>query len=122
MTETLSRWWHLDLAAGFPGLEIYTGHGWGPDQELSTIELGERVMDHEADWLFTRIYSEPRDRHWAATSGMFAMIIERIRRDRPEGEKILRVLAGEDPERVGEEDIPAGWLPDTAAWDEGRFA
>ena len=43
------RWWYLDLVAEFPELEIYTGHGWGPDQELGQLELG----DH---WLIKPIY------------------------------------------------------------------
>lgn len=121
MTETLSRWWYLDLGAEFPQIEMYTGHGWGPEQELGLIELGERVMEEEALWLFTWFYSEARDRHWAATSRMFGMVVERIRRERPEAEKILRVLAGNDSDEVRLEEIPDGWMPDVQAWDEGRF-
>jgi hypothetical protein len=115
------RWWHLDLASGFPELEIYSGHGWRPEQELGLAELGERVMDEEALWMFTRIYSRPRDRHLAAASGMFRMVIERVRRDRSEDERVLRVLAGEDPDAIRMEDVPAGWRPDARAWDEGRY-
>lgn len=115
------RWWYLELSAEFPELEIYNGHGWGPDQELGLIERGERVMDAETDWLFTWIYSSARDRHWAATSGMFAMVLDRIRRDRPEEELVLHALAGTDPNEVKPEEIPEGWRPDVEAWDEGRF-
>jgi hypothetical protein len=46
--ETPGPWQSLELAAAFPELEMYSGHGWGPEQELDLIELGERVMDHEA--------------------------------------------------------------------------
>lgn len=119
--ETLSKWWYLDLAAEFPELEIYTGHGWGPAQELGIIELGERVMTHEAWWLFTWIYSKERDRIWAAVSGMFCMVIERLRRDRPEAERILRILARQDPDEITAADIPAGWYPDVEAWDRGEL-
>jgi hypothetical protein len=121
MTEIISRWWYLDLAAEFPELEIYTGHGWGPEQETGQLELGERVMTEEALWLVTWIYSRPSDRHWAAVSRMFAMIIERIRRDRPETELAMRALAGEDPEEISEHEIPPGWLPDVQAWNAGKF-
>jgi hypothetical protein len=116
----LARKWHLELSAEFPDLEIYFG-GWGPEQELSQYELGERVMEEETSWLFTWIYSGARDRHWAAAGGMCRMVIERIRRDRPEAERILRVLAGEDPDAVELEEIPAGWRPDTDAWEAGKF-
>jgi hypothetical protein len=122
MTDTeVSRWWYLDLAAEFPMLEIYTGHGWGPAQELGQYELGERVMTEEALWLPTWFYSKAPDRHWAAVSRMFGMVIERIRQDRPEYEKILRVLAGDDPAEVLMTEIPEGWLPDAQAWEEGRL-
>lgn len=120
-TAGLSRWWYLDLAAEFPELEIYTGHGWGPAEELAQLELGERVIEYETYWLFTWVYSEKRDRIWAAVSGMFGMVVERIRRDRPEAERILRVLAGEDPDEVSLKEIPPGWMPDTAAWEQGRL-
>lgn len=119
MTE--GRWWYLDLAADFPELEIYTGPGWGPEQELGQYELGERVMEEETLWLFTWLYSDPRARHWAAVSRMAGMIVAKIRRERSEGEKILRVLAGEDPDRVDIEEMPEGWMPDVEAWDEGRL-
>ncbi len=121
MTETISRWWYLDLAAEFPELEIYSGHGWGPVQELGLVELGERAMTHETWWLFTWAYSREKDRIWAAASGMLGMVIERIRRDRPEAERVLRVLADQDPQEVSMDEIPDGWLPDAKAWDEGRL-
>jgi hypothetical protein len=117
----ISRWWYLELAAGFPELEIYTGHGWGPDEELAGVELGDRVTTEQALWLPTWFYSRHSDRHWAATSRMFAMVLDRIRRDRPIAERALRVLAGYDPEEVTIDDVPAGWLPDTDAWNGGRF-
>lgn len=119
--EAPGRWWHLELAAEFPELEIYTGHGWGPDQELGQYELGERVMEEESLWLFTWFYSDAKARHWAAVSRMFGMVIERIRRERPEDERILRILAGDDPAEVSWEEIPEGWRPDAQAWDEGRL-
>lgn len=124
MTAELSRWWYLDLAAEFPELEIYSGSGWGPAQELALIELGERVLDEETHWLFTHIYSKEKDRIWAAVSGMFSMVIARIRRDRrvhPSDEYLLRVPAGQDPDGVCSEEIPSGWRPDVQAWDEGRL-
>jgi hypothetical protein len=71
--------------------------------------------------MFTRIYGRPRDQHWAAVSTMFAMVIARVRRDRTQDERVLRVLAGEDPDEVRMSDVPAGWCPDTRAWEEGRF-
>lgn len=108
----LARNWHLELSADFPGLEIYLGNGWGPAEELRTIELGERAMECETYWLFTWIYSKERDRIWAAVSGMFGMVIERIRRDRPEAERVLRVLAGDDPDEISIGEIPPGWYPD----------
>jgi hypothetical protein len=120
MTVEASRWWYQELAAKFPELEIYTG-GWGAAEELGQYELGERVMEHETYWLFTWIYSERKDRIWAAVGGMFGMVIERIRRDRPEEERILRVLASEDPDAVSFEEIPPEWRPDAAGWDEGRL-
>jgi hypothetical protein len=100
----MSRWWHLDLMARYPELEIYTG-GWGPDQELGLIELGDRVMAEEACWLATRTYSKERDRIWAAVAGMFAMVIQGMRD------------AGLDP---ATDPVPAGWYPDVDGWDEGR--
>jgi hypothetical protein len=120
MIEEPGRWWYLELAAEFPELEIYSGHGWGPAEELGQYELGERVMDHEAHWLFTRIYSTPRDRHWAAVSIMFGMIIERIRQDLPEEEKVLMALRDEDWREapVSLDKIPPGWMPDTQGWIE----
>jgi hypothetical protein len=118
VTEQLSRWWYLDLAADFPELEIYSG-GWKAEQELGLIELGQRVMDHEAGWLFTWVYSNERDRVWAAVSAMFGMVLERIRRDRPEGERVIRALAGQDQDAVSRDEIPAGWYPDVQAWDGG---
>jgi hypothetical protein len=93
------------MAASFPELEIYFG-GWKSEQETAQIELGERVMFAEANWLFTWVYSAERDRIWAAVSGMFGMIIQAMR-DR-----------GLDPEIT---DVPTGWYPDVAAWDERRF-
>ena len=80
MTAGISQWWYLELAADFPGLEIYTGHGWGPAQELAGIELGERVTMEEALWLPTWFYSKKRDRHSAAVGRLYAMVTERIRR------------------------------------------
>ena len=122
MTDPVpGRWWYLELATEFPELEIYTGHGWGPEQELGTIELGERVMTAEAYWLFTRLYSRERDRVWAAVSGMFGMVVERLRRDRPEEERVIRVLAGTDPDEVSMDEIPKVWRPDVQAWEEGRL-
>ena len=115
------RWWYLDLAAEFPELEIYSGHGWGPVQELGLIELGDRVMTEEALWLPTWFYSGARDRHWAAVSRMFGMVIERIRDSRPEAEKVLRVLADQDLNEVSQDEIPDGWLPDAQAWNEGKL-
>jgi hypothetical protein len=121
VTETTaSRWWYLDLAADFPELEIYYG-GWKAEQELGLLELGERVMNEEASWLFTWIYTSERDRIWAAVSGMFGMIADRVRRDRPEAERVLITLRSEDPQTVSLDEIPAGWRPDTKAWDEGRL-
>jgi hypothetical protein len=120
MTAELSRWWYLDLAAEFPELEIYSGHGWGPAQELGLIELGERVMDSEANWLFTWVYSTERDRHWAAVSLMFGMVVDRIRRERPEGERILMILAGQDLDEVSMDEVPDDWRPDVQAWDKER--
>ena len=123
MTDTvLSRWWYLDLMAEFPELEIYTG-GWGPEQELADIELGDRVTTEEALWLTTWIYSTERDRHWAAVSGMVRMVCDRVRRDRPIAEKVLALLAGDDPDQipVSRAEIPDGWYPDTEAWQTGRL-
>ncbi len=114
------RWWYLELAAEFPELEIYSG-GWGAEQELGLIELGDRVMTAEALWLFTWFYSSERDRHWAAASGMFGMVVERIRRDRPVEERVIRVLAGEDENTVTMDEVPAGWRPDTGAWEETYY-
>ena len=111
MAEVSQQWWYLELVADFPELEIYTGPGWGPAQELAEIELGGRVTMEEALWLPTWFYSKPRDRHWAAVSCMFAMIIKRIRRD-----KGLK-----DDEPVERADIPPGWMPDVQAWDDGRL-
>lgn len=101
----MSRWWYLDLAAEFPELEIYHSHGWGPAQELGLAELGDRVMTEEALWLPTLFYSTARDRHWAATIRMFAMVIQAMR-DR-----------GLDPEH---DPVPDGWHPDAQAWDARR--
>lgn len=105
------RWWYLDLAREFPELEIHSGHGWGPEQELGTIELGDRVMLEEALWLPTWFYSQARDRHYAAVGRMYAMVAARVKRDRAEEERILRVLAGDDPDEVSAEDIPLSWVP-----------
>jgi hypothetical protein len=96
--------WHLELAH-VPGVEMYYG-GWTGDEELRQLELGERVMDHETDWLFTRLYSKPRDRMWAAVGGMYRMVLQAMRD------------AGKDP---ATEPAPAGWHPDAEAWDEGRL-
>lgn len=106
ITEEPGRWWYLDLAAEFPELEIYTGHGWGPDQELGQLELGERVMIHESLWLFTWFYSKEKDRIWAAVSGMFGMVCQAMR-DR-------KLYPDIDP-------IPEGWYPDVEAWEAGTF-
>jgi hypothetical protein len=119
-TEASGRWWYLDLAAEFPGLEIYTGHGWGPAQELGLVELGERVMTEEAMWLPTWFYSKQRDRHWAAVNRMLGMVIEWIRDSRPEAERILRVLAGDDPQEVRVDEIPPGWVPDADTAEENK--
>jgi hypothetical protein len=121
MTEEPGRWWYFELAAEFPELEIYSGHGWGPDQELSQYELGERVAEEEALWLPTWFYSKARDRHWAATSRMLVMVLDRIRRDRTLAELVLHALLGTDPYEVRREEVPAGWWPDVEAWDEGKF-
>lgn len=104
VTETASRWRYLDLAADFPELEIYTGHGWGPEQETGLLELGERVMDNEADWLFTWFYTRDRDRIWAAVSYLFRAVLQ-ARRDHGKP----------DPE-PGD-----GWYPDAGAWDRGEL-
>jgi hypothetical protein len=123
MTDTeISRWWYLDLAAEFPELEIYSGHGWGPEQELGDTELGDRVMTEEALWLPTWFYASDRDRHWAAVSRLLAMVVDRIRRDRPAAERILAVLAGEDPEAVRWEEVPAVWQPEILRTELSRQA
>lgn len=93
-TEELSRWWYLDLHAGYPELEMYYG-GWKSEQELGLLELGERVMDAETGWLLTWIYSELRDRVWAAVIYMFRAL-------REHGE------------------VPPEWRPDTGRWDTDR--
>ncbi len=105
MTEQPGRWWYLDLAADFPELEIYYG-GWRAEQETGLLELGERVMDHEVDWLCTRIYSKERDRIWAAVSSMSRMVYQAMR-DRG-------LYPDVDP-------IPPGWKPDVETWDAGRL-
>jgi len=102
----------------YPELEIYTGNGWGPAQELGTIELGGRVMLEEALWLPTWFYSRERDREYAAVARLFAMVTARVRRDRTEAERILRVLAGDDPDEVAVGEIPAGWVPGALRRDE----
>jgi len=110
----MARNWHLDMSARFPELEIHLGNGWGLAEELADVELGDRVTLHEALWLPTRFYSKERDRVWAAVAGMFGMVVERVRRDRSEGEKILRVLAGDDPQYVSLDEMPPGWVPAVA--------
>jgi hypothetical protein len=102
----LSRWWYLDLSADFPELEIRFSSAGGPEWELGLVERGERVMEYEASWIITWIYSKPRDRHWAATGGLFNMVLQAMR-DRG-------LKPGIDP-------IPEGWMPDARAWDEGVF-
>lgn len=101
MTTAVSRWWHLDLAAEFPELEIYCG-GWKAEQETSLLELGERVMDHQAHWLFTWVYSRERDRVWAAVSYMFGAVLQARR-------------AHGQPDLVPGDD----WYPDVESWDRG---
>ena len=101
----ISRWWYLDLAADFPDLEIHFG-GWKAEQETSLIELGERVMNAEADWLLTWIYSSERDRTWAASGSMFRMVLQRMRDQKLDPEV--------DP-------VPAGWYPDAIYYDRDRW-
>jgi len=98
-----SKWWYLDLHADYPELEMYYG-GWKSEQELDLLELGDRVMDHQAAWLFTWVYSSERDRIWAAVSYMYCQVLQAMR-DR-----------GLNPGCAA--DLPAGWYPDAAAWDQ----
>lgn len=111
MSDGPGRWWYLDLAAEYPEPEIYVGHGWGPAQELGLIELGERVMTEEALWLLTWIYSSERDKIQAAVLGMFRMVMDRVRRDRPEAEQVILALQGDDGAAVHYDEIPFGWCP-----------
>jgi hypothetical protein len=69
-----SRWWYLELAAGFPELEIYRG-GWKAEQETGLLELGERAMNEQANWLPTWFYSSDRDKTLAAVSYMFRAVL-----------------------------------------------
>ena|SRR6185369_9365612 len=96
---TDSKWWHLDLAADFPELEIYYG-GWKSEQETGLLELGDRVMDEMAGWLFTWICSSERDRIWAAVSYMYRAVLQAMRN------------AGLQPGCAA--DLPAGWYPGQA--------
>jgi hypothetical protein len=73
-------------------------------------------MLHEALWLPTWFYSEERDRCYAAVAQMFIMVCARVKRDRPEDERILRVLAGDDPDEVVVEEIPLEWVPCALTW------
>jgi hypothetical protein len=88
-----SNWWWLDLSADYPELEIYHG-GWKADQERDLLELGDRVLIAEADWMLTWIYSTLRDRIWAAVSYY-------VRAMRTRGT------------------VPPEWLPDVDTWDSG---
>jgi len=96
MSGTLSRWWYLDLAARYPGIEMYHG-GWRGDQETALLELGDRVMNHEAAQL--PVYTREMDRVWALVLTLYAT-----------------VLQGE-PLTVSPDEVPAGWRPDTGGWD-----
>lgn len=104
MPTDLSRWWYLDLAADFPELEIYTGHGWRPEQETGLLELGGRVMDEQASWLPTWFYSTERDRVWAAVSYLFRAVLQ------------ARRSHGRPCLEPGD-----AWYPDVTAWDSGKM-
>lgn len=92
MTHPISKWWYLDLAADYPEIEMYSG-GWKATQELALLELGDRVMHHEAAWLFTWIYTYQLDRIWAAVLYMMGQIRERL------------------------DYVPDGWQADIEAWE-----
>ena len=113
MSGTLSRWWDLDLAARYPGIEMYHG-GWRGDQETALLELGDRVMNHEAAQL--PVYTREMDRVWALVLTLYATVLQRIRDQRPLEDKVLACLRGE-PLTVSPDEVPAGWRPDTGGWD-----
>lgn len=94
---SISKWWYLDLMADYPELEIYTG-GWGPDQELELIELGERVVTCPTDGLFFSIYSREIDRLTTAVGILHSAVYRKY-------------------QEAGKE-LPDGWQPDWEAWEE----
>jgi hypothetical protein len=99
MPATESEWWWLDLPTE---IEMYYC-GWKAGQERDLLELGDRVMNEEAPWLFTRIYSRQRDRVWAAVAYMYRGIV-----------RYLRDHGAEDPV------VPCRWRPDVERWDSDQ--
>ena len=97
MSETISKWWYLDLQADFPELEIYTG-GWGPGQELDLIELGERAETCSTDGLLWGIYSREFDRIFTCVAMLAGTVAQRYRAEGKE--------------------LPAEWQPDIEYWEQ----